>query len=412
MGITNKLAIPSGIAFREYRHSGPNVTVATRAEVSKLGLWQNAFQSRRKDRRYYEIVADTICPEFIYRYLLIEDENGRISALQHFFLLEQDLLAGAGPRWQALSAKVRRYLPRFLIVRTLMVGCAAGEGHLQSNSAAAQRRHARALAANLVRLAREQHASLAVLKEFPAEYRNALACFEDAGFTRIASMPMTRLSVSAYTSFDDYMAKAMSGKNRRDLLRKLRAAERSGPIEMEVVSDISAIADELYPLYLQVFSRAQMRFEMLTKEFFLEIGRRMPDKAKFFIWRQEGRPIAFSLCLTEGDTLYGEYLGLDYRIALQIHLYFYVMRDMIAWAIAHNYRSIVSSALGYAPKAQMGHVLEPLDLYVRHTSPVINAVLKRILPWLEPVSRDKTLKRFPNYADLWAPPPAERKQSA
>jgi len=49
----------------------------------------------------------------------------------------------------------------------------------------------------------------------------------------------------------------------------------------------------------------------------------------------------------------------------------------------------------------MGHVLEPLDLYVRHTSPLINAAMKRLLPLLEPVRSDETLKKFPNYADLW-----------
>ena len=49
----------------------------------------------------------------------------------------------------------------------------------------------------------------------------------------------------------------------------------------------------------------------------------------------------------------------------------------MSWAIANGFKSIVSTSLGYAPKLQMRHVLEPLDLYIRHTSPLMNAVLQR-----------------------------------
>ena len=112
--------------------------------------------------------------------------------------------------------------------------------------------------------------------------------------------------------------------------------------------------------------------------------------------------MAFALCMIEGDKLYGEYIGLDYNVALDLHLYHYVMRDVISWGIENGFTSLMSSALNYAPKLQMRHVLEPLDLYVRHTSPLVNAILKRILPWLEPTRHDPTLKQFPNYKSLWA----------
>jgi hypothetical protein len=78
-----------------------------------------------------------------------------------------------------------------------------------------------------------------------------------------------------------------------------------------------------------------------------------------------------------------------------------MMRDIISWAIANGFRSIVSTSLGYGPKLQMRHVLEPLDLYIRHTSPLMNAVLRRFLPLLEPTRSDEMLKNFPNYGDLW-----------
>jgi predicted N-acyltransferase len=394
-------AVPSGIAFGERAPPAGSVDVCSLAEVTALEAWHSAFRSQRKDRRYFELVEETVCPEFTYRYFVIKDDQGRIRAVQPFFLLDQDLLTGAGPRLTALAGQVRRLWPRFLKMRTLMAGCSAGEGHLHASSSASQRRDAEILAANITRLARKERASLIVLKEFPDLYREALSCFLPHGFTRIPSMPMTRLELSGYANFEDYLAKTFKSKRRNEFRRKFKAAEQLGPIALEILADASALAEEIYPLYLQVYERSNLHFEKLTKEFFREVGRRMPDKVRFFIWRQDGRIIAFSLCLLGEDTLYGEYLGLDYSIALQLHLYFYVMRDTISWAIANGYTSIVSSALGYAPKLQMRHVLEPLDLYVRHASPAVNAVMKHILPWLEPTRGEEILKQFPNYGDLW-----------
>jgi hypothetical protein len=104
--------------------------------------------------------------------------------------------------------------------------------------------------------------------------------------------------------------------------------------------------------------------------------------------------------MLEGDDFYPEYVGFDYSVALEVHLYHYVVRDMIAWAIAHGFKRLRSSGLNYDPKLHLRHRLDPIDLYVRHRSPVINAVLKRLLPWIEPTRYDPVLKKFSNYADL------------
>jgi hypothetical protein len=127
----------------------------------------------------------------------------------------------------------------------------------------------------------------------------------------------------------------------------------------------------------------------------------MPDKTRFFIWRQSGRAIAFSLCMVQSDTICDEYIGLDYAVALDLHLYHYTFRDIVKWAIANGYKWYRSNGLNYDPKLHLKCQLDPLDLYVRHTSPAFNAVLKFILPFLEPTRYDRTLKRFANYNDLW-----------
>jgi Acetyltransferase (GNAT) domain len=385
------VALPSG-----------SVEVASRTRANQCERWANAFASEAKDRRYYELVEDTIHEEFDYRYFIVHDETGEICAVQPFFILDLDLLAGTKPQFGWLTDSIRRLWPGFMYARTLMVGCAAGEGHLDGKDEHAQRRSARLLASALVTEARNLKASLVVLKEFPAKYRPTLECFVDYDFTRIPSLPNVMLNID-YSSFEEYMQRALSGGTRRKLRLKLRAAERAPPIEMSVVNDIAPVIDDVYPLYLQVYHRSSLHFEKLTKEYFCGLSTRLADKNRFFIWRQSGKIIAFGSCLLQGDTIHAEYLGLDYTVALDLHMYHYTFRDLITWGIAHGYKWFHSSALNYDPKFHLRYRLDPIDLYVRHTSSVCNAILRRILPWIEPTRYDQTLKMFANYNELWAP---------
>ena len=161
------------------------------------------------------------------------------------------------------------------------------------------------------------------------------------------------------------------------------------------------MVDEIYPLYLNVFARSPLQFEKLTKEFLAEIGARMPDKTRFLVWRQEGRAVAFALCMVDGDDIYHEYVGFDYSVAFKLHLYYRVFHDIVEWAIANGYGEFHSGSLNYDPKWHLRQSLDPIDLYVRHISPPVNAVFRRLLPLLEPTRADPILPNFENYRDLW-----------
>ncbi|MEY2438899.1 MAG: hypothetical protein QOI34_284, partial [Verrucomicrobiota bacterium] len=174
------------------------------------------------------------------------------------------------------------------------------------------------------------------------------------------------------------------------------AAERAPKIELEIVTDVTPYVDEIYPLYLQVHERSRLKFETLTREYFCNLGQRMPERTRFFLWRQGGRIIAFSLCLVHGDTIYDEYLGLDYGVALDLHLYFYTLRDIISWALTQRLKYYCSSPLNYDPKLHLGCDLVPLDLYVRHTAPLLNPIFGRAVKYLEPTRHDPVLRQFGN----------------
>src|SRR5262249_10061819 len=105
--------------IRDYR---AGVDVISRQRLRYCKHWQNAFASQHKDYRYYEIVEDTIHPEFDYLYFANRDLHGEIQAIQPFFLLDQDIFLGVRPRFEPVIA-IRAQWPRFMYVRTMMVGC-------------------------------------------------------------------------------------------------------------------------------------------------------------------------------------------------------------------------------------------------------------------------------------------------
>jgi predicted N-acyltransferase len=384
------------------------VKIATRAELQGCQAWERAFQDKCKDHRYYEIVEQTLANNFEHYYLLLEDLSGITRAVQPIFFVQQNLVEGIPGKLRSLVDLVRKKFPRFLTMRVLMAGCAAGAGELDAVSSEDEKWVARALQTSLKTFARRQNASLVVLKDFPAKYRTAFGNFSANGYARVPSMPMTRLSLH-YRDFDDYLSK-LSYATRKSLRRKFRKTERAPKIDMEAVSDITPYVDEIYPLYLQVHQRSRFKFETLTKNYFRSISQEMPDRARFFIWRQLGktdhaeterrRIIAFSFCLVCGDAIYDECLGLDYNVALELHLYFFTLRDVIRWAVEHGLRYYCSGPLNYDPKLHLGHELMPLDLYVMHTRTLFNPIFHRAVKYLEPTRHDPILRKFPNADQL------------
>src|ERR1700745_4347585 len=119
--------MPSGDAFP---FSQGMAKVLTLGELRNCGAWQRALQNKCKDHRYYEIVEETLECGFEHHYLLLEDAAGCVRAIQPLFFVRQNLIEGVPGKIRSIVDGIRKVLPRFLTMRVLMVGCAAGTGDL------------------------------------------------------------------------------------------------------------------------------------------------------------------------------------------------------------------------------------------------------------------------------------------
>jgi hypothetical protein len=358
-------------------------------------IWRSTFEGEARDARYYEVIEQTLPEKFDYRYLILRNNETGQTAVQPFFFIAQDLTDGLPARIQRMVARVQQTFPRFLVMRVLMVGCAVGEGQLACSEPWA----VQALHEALRVVARRDRASIIVFKDYPARHREALSLFANDGYRRVPSMPAAKVDLD-YKDFDDYMQRRLGKVFRKNLRRKFRASEEIGRPEMTVCSDVSDIIGQVYPLYKQTLARADFSFEELTPDFLARVGREMPDKVRFFIWRLEGKIVAFNFCLLHGGVLYDMDIGLDYSVAMDLHLYFLTWRDVFTWAIKHGVRTYYTAPLNYDPKLHLRLELAPLDLYVCHTSPLINPMFRMAMTFLQPVRHHPILRQFPNAHEL------------
>ena len=378
-----------------FRTASGDAWIVTNAARIPEELRCGALAGRNKDFRYYELLEETLREQFDYRYAVLHDEASDEWAIQPLFFVNQDLLGGLPKAVRSLFAPIRKVWPSFLTLRTMMIGCAAGEGELD---------HAGPWLAGALREVIDAYgpharASLILFKDVPASYRASLALLSEHGYQRAPSMPAARLELD-FPNFEEYMTGKLSKVFRKNLRRKLRASGSGVPIKMEVLSDAAHLVDDIYPLYRQTYERSDFKFEELNKQYFARIGQLMPDRVRYFIWRQNGRIIAFNLCLVHDGTLQDLDVGFDYSVALDLHLYFRTWRDVIEWSLRNGVTAYLTGPLNYDPKLHFKLTLSPLDLYARHHSALINPIFKIAIKYLEPTRHDPVLKRFANFSDL------------
>jgi hypothetical protein len=388
-------------SFKVHRTSFGSATVSDKLSESDQSVWIDSLAACSTDSRYYDLVYESLKGQFIHLYLILKDQEGQTRAVQPFLIVQQDMLTGTPAFIRKFADCVRGRIPSFLKLRMLMVGCSAGEGDLAMDRITGGVAWvAEALKESLPRVGKELKAFLIVFKDFPKRYREFLGPLRTAGFTRIPSMPATTLDLD-FIDFEDYLKTRVSYSMRKNLRKKFRKSESGPPISVEAVDDITPFIDTLLPLYQQTFSRSELRFEELNRDYFCGLGQRMPDRARFLIWKQEGRLIAFASCLVHAGVLKDNYIGLDYNVALDYHLYFVTWRDTIVWALKNGVHTYHSAPLNYDPKYHFRMDLDPLDLYVRSSQGWLNPILRRVLPLLEPTRYDKSIQKFANVKDLW-----------
>ena len=90
-----------------------SVEVMSRDEVMGCPRWASAFAGKHKDHRYYELVEDTIQPDFVFRYFRHQGRGRqrlRLSTRSSSSLIRIYCSGGTNTRFEGVIGFVRRLL--------------------------------------------------------------------------------------------------------------------------------------------------------------------------------------------------------------------------------------------------------------------------------------------------------------
>jgi predicted N-acyltransferase len=161
------------------------------------------------------------------------------------------------------------------------------------------------LARALVDLARDSGlSSLHVLFPAPGDAQALRAC----GLLERSAVQFHWRN-AGYRDFEDFLG-ALSHDKRKKIRQERKRVAASG-VSLRRVTGRAATVKE-WDFFVMCYRRTYREHRStpyLTREFFAEIAKRMPDQLLLVIAEREGRPIAAALDLFGGAALYGRYWG-------------------------------------------------------------------------------------------------------
>ncbi len=137
-----------------------------------------------------------------------------------------------------------------------------------------------------------------------------------------------------------------------------------------------------------------MGLEKLTPDFFRIAPRNMPGEVKFFLWRIEGKMVAFAFCLVKGGYFIDYYLGFDYELAHSNYLYFVRFRDLLRWCIEHSMVTYEMGVTSYESKRRLGFRFVRLYFYMKFLNPVVNCIAPFVKVFFSPERFDPVFKEM------------------
>jgi len=329
--------------------------------------------------------------------IVIRDAGGNAVALACACMFRVD--AGHFPWLDKLVAGARRVWPNCLKIGVMFCGLPipAGQSHLRIAASADRAAVLSELDLALRKLARDQGAMIAVVKEFSIDECEAVQTLLDRGYLR-GEIPPRHLIAGEYGSFADYVA-AMKARYRSQVNRSLkkfassglRVEQVRGPIDMPRV-----YTDQVHRLYEAVQARSQFKLERYPAEFIRELGRQFGDDASLTCIYQEQKLVAFTIGLTRSSIYHNLYSGRDYDLQTDADLYFNLFYHDLDFAWRRGAKEVHLGQTSDHFKSRLGTKLEPMYLFIRPTNRLIRWGLKTFSKWalpkMEPVDANRVFK--------------------
>jgi len=337
--------------------------------------WDSLFGNIPEGYEFYDTLEKSNLKQFSFHYLILY-RDGNILSIAPLFVADFYIDIVLDGLIKKVIRSVRRFIPRFFVLKTLFCGSPFGENGVLGTPE--DFKDPRLLVAGLVKVmhnfSKENKIPFIIFKDFLKGDTPLLDFLEQKGFLKVDSFPSVRMELN-FSSSEEYFG-SLSPSTRRDLRRKIKKAYSKGKIKIRVVDSVEDIIDEIYNLYLNTYHAGEVKFEFLTKDFFINVSRNLKPHTKYFLYYVEDRLAAFNLCFVYDHLLIDKFIGFDYQIARQCYLYFVSWCFNIEWCLKNSIRFYQVGQTDYEPKIKLGGSLVPLYAYFKYNNFFLNLLMK------------------------------------
>lgn len=351
--------------------------------------WNRVFPNVLESYDFFKSLDESGFEQFSFHYICVYHGDEMVGAAP-FFVMNYPLETTISGPLHSFMLGIKRIFPEVFNLKAVICGMPMDQGRLGIQNCDSMAVLEEVLT-GLERFAQSHKAAILAFKDFGLEYKNLLDPIQKQGFYKVQDFPSTDMALD-FQSFDEYL-KTLSYVSRNGLKRKLKKINAGPQFDLEITHRMSPeVLSEAYALYLQAVQRGETQFETVPMEFFERVSQNMPEETLFFLWRKGKKLVAFAYALAKGSYFLDLYLGFDYSVAFDYHLYFIRFRDLMNWCLQHRMRIYDYGPTGYEAKRRLGFKMIPLYVYAKCRNPWFNPFFGFLCRVLQPENFHKVFR--------------------
>jgi len=377
-----------------HRPSGFGFTLADSVDYLDVTRWDalTAHDSIFFSRPYLRVLEEAGPENLRQRYALIFRGREAVAAVAAQCVSISVARARKTPRHQKIAAPLERLEERMLVCGNLLSWGMHGIAFAPSEDSAALWP---AVAEALYRLRRADKlfgdTDLVMVKDITDEHAAGARALARFSYRPLETDPNMVLEISPrWRSYEDYLA-SLTSKYRKTA-RQIDKDVVTAGCTVEELIDVERHAETLHELYLQTHHNARFRPVTLPVTFLPTLAARLGQNFRCTVLRRDDQLLGFVTTVRDGDTAVGYNIGFDRKANAEFPIYFRLLEVVVDDAIKYGCRRLSLGRTALEPKARLGARPVPMQVWIRHRIPMLNALVRGLL---HTISHDEAPERNP-----------------
>ncbi len=152
------------------------------------------------------------------------------------------------------------------------------------------------------------------------------------------------------------------------------------------LEDVKFHSKDLHLLYQNVAENASLNTFFLPENHFESLKENLGDLFKLFGYFENNILVGFYTIILNGKTMDTYFLGYHKEVQKEKQLYLNMLLDMVNFGIEEKFSTIVFGRTALEIKSTIGAVPEEIFGLIKHNNTVINVLVPKLFPYLEPKS--------------------------